>query len=243
MDENDAIMCLVNHTNRKPSEIGAAVDTLHHRLHSYDAISERLNTEFSVNLSPGFLNSRHRLFKLPKGIRWKIDEGKIGITQAASITRLEREPDQWLLAVAVVERNISSSDCENVANLVVRRTLSIKEALSRVVGVRFDEISPPALLLPMPVDFWYALSQSAWDKGMDWQDLCYQLIRQGLDIDLVETAAHLEEIAISLRKATGEVTAEAITSPLTTATPDPVGEVKAETDKSVPPTDPPAMLL
>ena len=237
MDESDAIKCLVNHTNRKPSDIGKAVDALHQGLHSYDAISERLNAEFSVNLRPGFLRSRHRIFKLPRGIQWKIDEGKIGITQAVNITRLESESDQWLLAVAVVEKNISASDCENVVNLVVQRTLSIKEALSKVTGVRFDEINPPALLLPMVVDFWYTLSQSAWDKGMDWQDLCYQLIRQGLEVDIVETATHLEDLAISLRKAAGKVPAETIITPLAT---DPLEPM---VDKPDPLADPPTMLL
>ena len=212
MDENDAVKCLGDHTNKKPSEIGEAVDVLHREFHSYDAIAKQLNTSLSINLRPGFLGSRHRIFKLPKGIRWKIDQGKIGIRQAVSITRLESESDQWLLALAVVEKNIGASECENVANLVVRDAWSIRDALGNVTGVRFEKIMPPALLLPMTVDFWYALSQSAWEKGMDWQDLCYQLIRQGLGIDLVAVAAQLEEIAGSLRVAAGEVAREATTS-------------------------------
>ncbi len=243
MEEKDAIKCLADIANRKPSEIGEAVNILHQKFHSYDAIAERLNTSHTLSLKVGFLRSRHLIFKLPKGIRWKIDEEKIGISQASSICRLERESDQWLLALAAVEKNISAFDCERVVNLVLRDTWTIRKALSTVPGVRFEEISPPVLLLPVRVDFWYVLSRSAWDKGMDWQDFCYQLIRQGLGVDLLETAARLEDIAISLRKAIAEVNLETIMPSLTTDLLDAASAVKPETDTPVASTDPPAMLL
>ena len=203
MNEQDAIDCLNAHSNKKLSEVAESVDVLYQIHGSYKEISQ----QYPLNISSKILGQRHRLFKLSKGILWKIDEGQIGVSQAHQITRLSDEDDQWLLAIIGVERNLHSNEYENVVNLVLRDNWSIKDALSTVAGVRFEEIQPPALMLPISVDFWFALSKVAWEQGEDWQDLCYRIIRQGIDIDMEDIASRLEEISVSLRQA-GERYAE-----------------------------------
>ena len=197
MDEKDAINCLTTAECKKPSEIGEAVDVLYQIHGTYKEISQQLQ----LNLSDSALSSRHRIFQLPKGIRRKVDEGQIGISQAYQVTRLENEEDQWRLAIIAVEKNLRANECENVVNIVLKQNWTIKDAFRTVTGVRFEELSPPVLLLPIGVDFWFALSKSAWGQGLDWQDLCYQIIRQGIDVDVKSVATQLEALATSLREA------------------------------------------
>ena len=215
MNEQDAITCLASHKNRKPSEIGESVDVLYKIYGTYN----KTKTAQRLSVSCDFLSSRHRVFQLPKGIRWKVDEGQIGITQARQIAKLKNKEAQWLLAITTVEKKLHAIECENVVNLVLKEDWEIKNALSTVAGVRFDGISPPALMLPVGVDFWFALIQSAWGQSKNWQDLCYQLIREGVDVDNKEIAAQLEaltknvstqleSIAVTLRQA-GDKHAEA----------------------------------
>lgn len=59
----------------KPSEIGNAVDVLYPGFGTYKAIA----AEFGR--SDSFWSVRHRLFQLPVGIWWKIDEGQISMEQ------------------------------------------------------------------------------------------------------------------------------------------------------------------
>ncbi len=205
MDAKEAIACLSDPEGKTPSELGKAVDVLYQKHRTYQKIARQLP------LSSGFLSSRHRIFQLPKGIQWKVDQEQIGISQANQITRLKDEDDQWLLAVTVAEKELTSNECEKVVNLVLKENWSIRDALSTVTGVRFAEISPPMLLLPVGVDFWFALIRASWGQSKDWQDLCYQLIREGVDVDTKEVATQieylakdfsirLEEIATSLRE-------------------------------------------
>lgn len=217
MNEQSAIECLNVYKNLKPSEVGRAVDVLY-RLHgTYEKVAQQLE----VVIPDSSLGRMHRIFKLPKGILWKVDEGQIGYTQAAQITRLEEEESQWLLAITIVEKKLRANECQNVVNLVLKEGWSIKDALSAVTGVHFDEISPPTLLLPVGVDFWFALIRASWVQSKDWQDLCYQLIREGVDVDSKEVAdqldaladdvaTNLEALAVTLRQA-GERFAEAAT--------------------------------
>ena len=190
MDTHEAIACLAEPDNRKPSEIGDAVDLLY-RIHgSYKEIAQQLPAKISDKM----LGQRHRIYQLPKGILWKVDEGQIGITQAYQITRLPNTDDQWILAITVVEKKLRAAECENVVSLVLKENWAMRDALGTVTGVRFEEISPPLLMLPIKVDFWFALTQSAWGQGEDWQDLCYRIIRQGVDVDNKEVAAQLEAV-------------------------------------------------
>jgi hypothetical protein len=198
MEEKTAIEYLTVPEGNKPSEIGEAVDILYQKYHSYKAIAQQLN------VSPDFLSSRHRIFQLPKGIQWKIDQGQIGITQGHEISRLENEDDQWLLALAIIEEKLSIKECENVVNIVLKQNSSIRDALSVSAGVRFDRIQP--LLLPLGFDIRLAICQSAWNQCKNWDDLCYELIRQGIDVDIKKIAIQLEALASDLREAGQEKT-------------------------------------
>ena len=199
MDVQTAMACLAA-PDRKLSEVGEAVDVLYREYGAYSVITEKVNSG-ETRRSPAFLSSRHRIFQLPKGIRWKVDEKHISVTQAYQISRLENEEDQWLLAISIVEKNLNPSECENVVNLALNQDRPIREALSIVTGVRFEEISPPVLLLPVGVDFWFDLIRSAWSQGKNWEDLCYQFIREGIDVDLKDVAIQLESLALALREA------------------------------------------
>ena len=195
MNEQEAMLCLKDIEGKTPSEIGEAVDVLYRKHGTYDKLAEH------VQLSHPFLSRRHHIFQLPQGIRRKVDEGQLGLTQAEHIHRLRDERSQWLLAVIAVEKNLRANECENVVNIVLKQGQPIEDALATSTGVRFDEISPPVLLLPIGVDFWFTLSKVAWEQGKDWQDLCYELIKRGIDVDLLDAATRLEEIAESFRQA------------------------------------------
>ena len=192
MDTQEAMACLADPNNRKPSEVGESVGVLYKIHGTYNKIAQQLS------ISRGFLISRHRIYQLPKGICWKVDEGQIGISQADQITRLKDEEAQWLLAITALEKNLRANECERVVNLIVKDDWSTKDAISTVTGVRFEEISPPTLLLPVSVDFWFALIRASWGQSKDWQDLCYQLIREGVDVDNREVADQLEALTKDL---------------------------------------------
>lgn len=196
MDTETARESLRNYSDRKPSEIGEAVDVLYPIFRTYKAIA----AEFGR--SDKYWSMRHRLFQLPKGIRWKIDEGQISTEQGYQISRLKNEEDQWLLAVAIIENQdltVTVSDCENVVNLVLKENKLIREALSISAGIRFHEIYSLGLVLRF--DIRLEVYKVAWARHCEWADLCYRLIRQGLDVDLEVVACQLEKLASDLRKA------------------------------------------
>ncbi len=76
---------------------------------------------------------------------------------------------------------------------------SLKEALSISTGCRFDKIQP--LLLPIGFDIWFAINRAAWNQKENWGDLCYRLIRQGLNVDVREVANKIRALATDLEKA------------------------------------------
>lgn len=193
MEDKIAIECLTTPEGRKVSEVGEAVDVLYQKYHSYKAIAQKLK------VSRQFLSSRHHIFQLPKGIQWKIDQGQIGIGQGYEISRLNNEEDQWLLALAVVEQDLKATECANVVNIVLRQERSIRDALSVSTGVRFDEGKP--LILMIRPDLWIPMSQAAWGQCKNWEDLCYQLIREGMDVDIKKIGDQLEVLASNLREA------------------------------------------
>ena len=173
MEEKIAREYLTAPEGKAPSEVGKAVDVLYQKYHSYVAIAQQVG-----GMSRKILASRHRIFQLPKGIQWKIDQGEIGIKQGYEIARLENEDDQWLLALAIIDKQLRLEECSNVVNRVSKQKVSIREALSVSTGVRFDETKP--LILPMPPELWISMNRAAWDQGKNWVDLCYHLIRQGI---------------------------------------------------------------
>ena len=195
MDVKTAEDILVAHTGRKPSEIAKAVDVMYKELGTYEAIAEE------VGRSDKFWNARHRIFQLPTGIQWKVDQNQISIGQAYHIFRLQSEKDQWLLAIAIIEaENLSVDECKAVVDLAVNKDkpMSIKDALSIRAGVQFDKTHP--LLLPLPFDIWFEVCKRTWTMHQNWEALTYQLILQGLDIDPEKIAYQFEEAASQLLK-------------------------------------------
>ena len=142
---------------------------------------------------------RHRISQLPVGILWKVDEGYIGIEQAYQITRLKQEEDKWILAIAIVEvKGLTAKECGKVVNAVLNAGKSIVDSLSILVGIHFDEIQP--LSLPLGSDIWTEICKIAWTQRQKWEDLCYQLVRQGVDVNIQEVASQLEGLAVDLRR-------------------------------------------
>ena len=194
MDTETARVILGSYAGKKPSEIGNAVDVLYPGFGTYKAIA----AEFGR--SDSFWSVRHRLFQLPVGIRWKIDEGQISMEQGIEISKLKNEEEQWLLAFTITEtQNLTAKECQNVVNLVLKEEKSIREALGVSAGIRFDKIQP--LLLPLGFDIRLAICKRAWARCQEWEDLIYQLILQGIDIDIKEVASQLEKLASHLHKA------------------------------------------
>ena len=198
MHPNTAREILAAHAERKPSEIGEAVDVLFPEYGGYKAIAQQ------VGMSDKYWWTRHRLFQLPAGIRWKLDEGQILIEQGYQISRLNNEEDQWLLAIAIIEaEDLTADECKNVVDRVVKENESMKEALSVSAGIRFDKTYP--LLLPLPFDIWLEICKRAWAQHENWGDSCYQLIRQGIDVDFREIARQLEKLASDISDTEGAV--------------------------------------
>ena len=194
MDTETARVILGSYAEKKPSEIGNAVDVLYPGFGTYKAIA----AEFGR--SDSFWSVRHRLFQLPVGIRWKIDEGQISMEQGIEISKLKNEAEQWLLAFTITEtQNLTAKECQNVVNLVLKEEKSIREALGVSAGIRFDKIQP--LLLPLGFDIRLAICKRAWARHQEWEDLIYQLILQGIDVDIKEVASQLEKLASDLHKA------------------------------------------
>lgn len=194
MDINTAKEFLTAENSRKPSEIAEAVDVLYQELGTYQAIAQQ------VGRSKNFYNERHRIFRLPVGIQWKIDEGKISLKQGSQISRLKDEEDQWLLAVAIIEaKDLTAEECKNAVDFVLNEKKPIREVLGVLAGIRFDNIQP--LLLPLGFDIRLEICKIAWSRSQEWADLCYQFIRQGIDVDIKEAARQLEKLASALHKA------------------------------------------
>ena len=194
MDTQTARELLTSQDAKKPSEIGEAVDVLYKELGTYQAIADQ------VGRSESFYNERHRIFQLPAGIQWKIDEGTISLTQGVQISRLKDEADQWLLAVTIIEtKDLTAEECKNVVSVVLNEDKSLQDTLGILAGIRFDKIQP--LLLPLGFDIRLEICKVAWARHSEWGDLCYQLILQGLDVDVEAIASQLENLVSDLRKA------------------------------------------
>ncbi|MCY4567138.1 MAG: hypothetical protein OXD49_02410 [Candidatus Poribacteria bacterium] len=181
------------HDQKKPSEVAKAVNVLYQAFGTYQSITREMGK------SDKFWIVRHRISQLPVGILWKVDEGYIGIEQAYQITRLKQEEDKWILAIAIVEvKGLTAKECGKVVNVVLNGGKSIMDSLSILVGIHFDEIQP--LSLPLGSDIWTEICKIAWTQRQKWEDLCYQLVRQGVDVNIQEVASQLEGIAVDLRR-------------------------------------------
>lgn len=193
MDIETARGIIAAHDQNKPSKIVKAVDILYQELGTYQSITQE------IGKSDKFWIVRHRISQLPVGILWKIDEGDIGIEQAYQITRLKQEKDQWVLAIAIIEsKELTAKACSRVVNLVINEGKSIMDALRILAGIHFDEIQP--VLLSLGSDIWIDICKIAWAQGQKWEDLCYQLVLQGIEVDIQEIASQLEGLASDLRQ-------------------------------------------
>lgn len=193
MEEKIAREYLTAPEGRKLSEVGEAVDILYQKYRSYKAIAQQVG-----DVSDKFLSSRHRIFQLPTGIQWKVDQGEIGITHSYEISRLENEDDQWLLALAISEQKLTPDECKNIVNRVSDQSVSIGEVLSVSTGIRFDETKP--LILPIPPELWISMSRAAWNQGKNWEDLCYHFIRQGIVFSIGGIEGEVETIESCVRE-------------------------------------------
>ena len=194
MNSKTARKIIAARRENKPSEVAEAVDVLYQEFGTYQAITRE------IGKSDKFWIMRHRISQLPSGILWKIDEGHIGIGQGYQIARLKREEDQWLLAIVIIEaRCLTTKECRKVVNLVLNEEKSIIDSLSILADIHFDEIQP--LSLPVGSDIWIEICKIAWTRRQKWEDLCYQLVRQGVDVDFQELASQLEKLASDLRQA------------------------------------------
>ena len=202
MDTQTARELLTSQDAKKPSEIGEAIDVLYKELGTYQAITDQ------IGKSTFFYRQWHSIFQLPVGIQWKIDEGTINLKQGVQISRLKDEADQWLLAFTIIEtKDLTAEECKNVVNLVLNEDKSLQDALGVLAGIRFDKIQP--LLLPLGFDIRLEICKVAWARHSEWGDLCYQLILQGLDVDIEAVARQLEKLASDLRK-TGATEQESV---------------------------------
>ena len=178
----------------KPSEIAKAVDVLYQEFGTYQAITEE------IGRSEKFWIIRHRIFQLPIGIQWKIDEGAIRIEQGYQISRLKQEEDQWLLAIAIIEsKGLTAKKCSRIVNLVLKEGRSIRDSLGILADIQFDKIQE--LLLSIEPNIWVLICKVAWERCQKWEDFCYQSVLQGIDVDLLEIASQLDELALDLRGA------------------------------------------
>ena len=197
MDSDTARAYLTDPQGRKPSEIGEAVDVL---LSDYGSYKE-MAREFQMGADA--LSGRRRIYQLPKGIRWKVDEGEITLGKGNQIARLKNEDDQWLLAFAIVEERLEEDVCSNVVNRVLKFNDSIRDALSASAGVQCDKIT--SLLLPLGFDIRLAIAQKAWNHSQELQDFCYKQIRQDPDALFLELARNCCVLLSQLEEAISEI--------------------------------------
>ena len=184
---------LKNPEEKKPSKIGEAIDVLlrqrrkSHKRGGYTWLSEKIGTnrrKINGYRRSFILSAFHNIYRLPRGIRWKVDQREISIPHGLQIARLESEEDQWLLALAIdyaagdsdkPSDQLSEKDCKNIVKRVLEKEDSIRNIVGEY-GVRFKDL-PIALAFSSPEE-WIAVSKEAWNRYMDRADFCSHLIAQ-----------------------------------------------------------------
>lgn len=189
MDAEEAKFILENPDGKKLSEIGEAIDVLlpqyrpkNRTKGGYKELSEeigRKRIKISGRRRSFTLSELHSIYRMPQGIRWKIDLEKIGASQGVEIARLKCEEDQWILALAVDAKQMSVTKCGKIVSLALRKPkadekdYSLREALGSVAGIRFRDIS--RVMEMLSPEEWIAVSKEAWHRKMDWQDFFHCL--------------------------------------------------------------------
>lgn len=175
---------------RCPSELGEAVQVLYAKYGNYNGISSR------VPLSADRLSDLHRVFRLPEGIRWQVDQGRIRVGHARQISRLEGE-QRWLLAFAIVEEGMSVKECKAVVDAVVKKQRPLDDVLRTLAGIRFEKVKP--LMLPLSFEDRFAIIRAAWSKKLHWPDFSLRAIEEATRVDLEQIARELAALADQLR--------------------------------------------
>lgn len=195
MDSQTARDWLNDAGDRKPSELGEAVDVLYRELGNYKAIAKE------VDMSPDRLSELRRVFLLPEGIRWQFEKGKIRIGHVEQISRLQ-EDEQWLLAFTIVQEKITVKGSKEVVDGVIKRGRKLRDVLYDMIGVRFDQVKP--LLFPFTFEESFKISRAAWSKKLEWADFSLSAIEEATRVDLDHIAGKLESLAHQLRPKCGD---------------------------------------
>ena len=185
MDLDKAKECLNAPIGKKPSEIGESVNLLFQEFRSYKKIAEQ------VELSPERISVFHRVYKLPKGIQWQVDNGKILIGHAMQISRLP-ENDQWMLAFVIIEEKINVKNTRIIVNEVLNSDKDLSGVLKSVAGINSDSIK--ALFLPLSFEERFQIVCTAWEKEMSWADFGLDSIRVATRVDINQIADELTKI-------------------------------------------------
>ena len=208
MDAKEAKCILKNPDGEKLSEIGEAIDVLLSQRQksgkkgSYTKLSKEIGKErikISGRKRSFMLSELHGIYRMPQGIRWKIDLEKIGASQGVEIARLKSEEEQWVLALAVDAKQMSVTKCKKIVSLVLRKPkadekdYSLREALGIVSGIRFRDI--PRVMEMLSPEEWIAVSKEAWNRKMDWQDFfhCLATEKQSVLSDMEKVAERISQ--------------------------------------------------
>lgn len=186
MDSQTARDWLNDAGDRKSSERGEAVDVLYRELGNYEAIAKE------VALSPDRLSDLHKVFLLPDGISWQVDEGKIRLGHVQQISRLQGD-EQWLLAFTIVQKKISVKDSKEIVDAVVKKNRDLRDVLHNMIGIRFDE-PLPSLLTGFTFEYRFRVSRAAWGKKLEWADFSLKAIEEATRVDVDQMIGELASI-------------------------------------------------
>ena len=205
MEISDAKAVVQNYRQQSLAALGEAISVLKKKYDTYEKIAKQ------VSPSAKTIGLYYRLSQLPDGIRWKIQEGEIGLSLAEQVCRLKDENDQWVLAYAIVDaaqdRSIMEQEWKGAVDEVLRTGRSMKEVLEERLGAASDK----TVVTPVSFDysFRFKLCRAAWNRQKNWADLVYDIINEWLDgrefsstadlkgisRELIDAASRIEELA------------------------------------------------
>ena len=108
-----------------------------------------------------------------------------------------QEDDQWLLALSIVEANISVKNTKAAVDAVIKKGQRLQDVLQTIVGIRFDNVK--VLLLPLTFEDTFEIIRAAWTKKLEWADFSLRAIEEAARVDHEHIADELASIADQLR--------------------------------------------